>query len=314
MMRWGRQVALSIATLLSCIGSARADTLSLLVENDSFFSSSDRDYTSGVELDWSSPVDAGWARKIPLLRSVDQVSIQRDLGQLMFTPMSYQSTAPLPDQHPYAGWLYGGLGITEANDRGQAHLAVELGLTGPLAQGEELQKWFHSIQGLPKPEGWRFQLHTEPAFAIFFDRGVRFAPFGDFFEMAPYYGAAVGTLYDYLHAGGSVRLGFNLAGSYVPLRIEPALPGADDFSGAFGAFLFAGADSRYVARDLFLDGNSFESSAHIPKERLVNVLQVGGAVFVKDLKLSFTHVYQSKEFRAQPVADQFSSINLSLHW
>lgn len=316
----GRGVGLCVVMLAGSVvaAPARADTLSILVENDSFFSASDRDYTNGVELDWSAPHEKDWAARLaphlPLFAASGSVSIQYGLGQLIFTPAFYRASVPPPNEHPYAGWLYGKFGITQTNDYEQDSLTAEFGVTGPPALGEETQKFIHAIENLPKPLGWNSQLHTEPALAVFYERSLRFAPFGRAFDIAPHYGAAVGTLYDYVNGGVSARLGFNMPDEFVPFRIEPAIPGTDEFSRAFGAYLFAGVDERVVARNLFLDGNTFEASPHVSKENLVGVFQIGGVVVLGHTRVSFTHVYQGKEFRGQPKADQFSSINLSMRW
>jgi hypothetical protein len=315
-----RGVGLGIFALAASlsVASARADTLSLLVENDSFFSASDRDYTNGIELDWSAPHEKDWAERLamhlPMFANVGKITVQYGLGQLIFTPAFYHTSVPPPNEHPYAGWLYGKFGITQTNGYEQNSLAAEFGLTGPPALGEETQKFIHAIENLPKPLGWDSQLHTEPTLAIFYERSLRIASFRRVFDITPHYGAAAGTLYDYLNAGASVRLGFNMPDEFIPSHIEPAIPGTNEFAHSFGAYLFAGIDGRAVARNLFLDGNTFVASAHVSKKPLVGVFQVGGVIVLGNMRVSFTHVYNTKEFRDQAQTDQFSSINLSMRW
>lgn len=62
-------------------------------------------------------------------------------------------------------------------------------------------------------------------------------------------------------------LGFNLPREYDPMRIAPSLPGSDYFepTAGLGAYVFAGVNGRAVARNLFLDGNSFQSSRKVDK-------------------------------------------------
>jgi lipid A 3-O-deacylase len=71
-------------------------------------------------------------------------------------------------------------------------------------------------------------------------------------------------------------------------------------------------DGRAIARNLFLDGNSFEASRHVEKEPLVGDLELGLAVAVDRFRLSFTHVFRSKEDRTQPQSQQFGAINLTI--
>jgi hypothetical protein len=95
--------------------------------------------------------------------------------------------------------------------------------------------------------------------------------------------------------------------------MEPSLPGSSFFepTGAFSAYIFAGADGRAIARNIFLDGNSFETSRSVSKKNLVGDLELGAAVAGERWRLSFTHVFRSKEYRGQPSSDQFGSVNLT---
>ena len=62
------------------------------------------------------------------------------------------------------------------------------------------------------------------------------------------------------------------------MRIEPSLPGSDFFepTGGFSAYVFAGVDGRAIARNLFLDGNTFEGSRSVNKMNLVGDLSWAG--------------------------------------
>jgi hypothetical protein len=110
------------------------------------------------------------------------------------------------------------------------------------------------------------------------------------------------------------RFGFNLPDDYGPVRIDPSLPGSSFFepTGAVGGYIFAGVDGRAIARNIFLDGNTWQSSRSVDKVPLVGDLQLGAALTFRSFRLSFTHVFRTKEFTAQHHADQFGAINLSV--
>ena len=109
------------------------------------------------------------------------------------------------------------------------------------------------------------------------------------------------------------RLGINLPDDFGPMRLEPGLPGSGFFepNGDLSAYIFAGVDGRVVGRNIFLDGNTWQRSASVEKRTLVGDLQVGAAISLGGTRLSFTHVFRSKEFATQPSADQFGAVSLT---
>src|SRR5256885_15874840 len=90
------------------------------------------------------------------------------------------------------------------------------------------------------------------------------------------------TLFPYttLFRSAIGRIGFDLPDDYGPPRIEPGLPGTNFFepTAAFGWYLFAGVDGRAIARNIFLDGNTWQTSRGVEKIPLVGDLQLWGAV------------------------------------
>lgn len=296
--------------------------LSLLFENDIFFGT-DRDYTNGVELTYTTPpsqnVDAivDLARALPLFADHGNVRTSYSLGQSMFTPEHTELAVPLPDERPYAGFLYATMALMEANPNRLDQLQLQLGVVGPMALAKETQFWVHGILGDAKPQGWHYQLHNEPAFNITYDRSMKVIPpqslLGLVLDVEPHFGGAVGTVYDYANAGAMVRLGFNLPDDFGPPRIEPNLPGSSFFepTGGFSLYAFAGVDGRAVARNIFLDGNTWRDSPSVDKYWAVGDLTLGAAMTLSGVRVAFTHVFRTKEYKTQAKADQFGAVNVS---
>ena len=111
-----------------------------------------------------------------------------------------------------------------------------------------------------------------------------------------------------------MRLGWNLGDDYGPPRIRPALGGATFFdnAGPWSAYLFAGVEGRAIARDIFLDGNTFRSSRSVEKEPVVLDAQGGGVLRLGDVQLSFTYVHRTESFEGQIGPDRFGAITLSV--
>ena len=76
-------------------------------------------------------------------------------------------------------------------------------------------------------------------------------------------------------------------------------------------YLFAGAEARAVAHDIFLDGNTFDSKQSIGKRPLVADVQAGLAIVFRQTRISYTQVWRTKEFDGQKKPDYFGSISIT---
>ena len=95
-------------------------------------------------------------------------------------------------------------------------------------------------------------------------------------------GASLGNIWTGANVGLTVRLGQDLSVDFGPPHIRPNLSGPGSFDSArpFAWYLFAGAEGRLVARNIFLDGNTVADSHSVTKERLVGDFPVGLAVVI----------------------------------
>jgi hypothetical protein len=301
---------------------AEHGSFSILVENDVFYKS-DRDYSSGVALAYTTgatDTPAGLValgRDLTFLLAPGEIRASYEIGQDIFTPANTAAPNPPLNQRPYAGFLWGSLALLSTDERHLNQLQLQLGVVGPLAQGQEAQVFVHSIRGEAKPQGWDFQLRNEPAVQFTYEAAYKLIPprsaLGFVFDLEPHIGAAAGNVYDYVAGGAMLRAGINLPNDFGPLRLDPALPGSNFFQarGGFSAYAFAGVDVRAIARNIFLDGNTWQASRHVDKIPYVGDLQLGAAIELGGVRLSYMHVFRTKEYHGQAVADQFGSINLA---
>jgi hypothetical protein len=328
-MAWQPNRIIAAAFLLAAFAqTARAEsepaTLSVLFENDVFYNT-DRDYTNGVQFAYTTGPDRtiDWAvdtaRWLPFFAPTGEVRTSYAFGQNMYTPVDTNLFNPPTTERPYAGFLYGAIGLMEqSEDKTRLdQLQLQLGVIGPASLAEDVQKMVHSIIHDAKPAGWHTQLRDEPGLALIYERSLKLIPpqsmFGLVLDVEPHFGGAVGNVYDYLNTGAMMRFGFNLPDDYGPMRIEPGLPGSNFFdpTGGFSAYAFAGVDGRAVARNIFLDGNTWQSSRSVVKKNLVGDLELGAAITFERMRLSFTHVFRTREYRTQMSDDQFGAVSLS---
>ena len=110
-----------------------------------------------------------------------------------------------------------------------------------------------------------------------------------------------------------MRIGSGLKSDWGPPRIEPGLNGADfQASDAFGWYLFAGVEGRAIARNIFLDGSSFQDSPRVGHKVLAGDVTAGAAILFPGMRLMGSYTARSREFRGQQGNDQMVALTLSI--
>ena len=296
--------------------------ISMVFEND-MFGGTDQNYTNGVRLAWLSSEEntPDWARwsadHLLPLDAMGRKRISLALGQNMYTPRDLSRRDLITTDRPYAGWLYGSIGMVSDTGTTLDNVMLTIGVIGPYSYARQTQTFVHRVVDSPKAQGWDNQLKTEPGIVLTLERKWRalyeFSPFGAGMDVTPHAGMNLGNVNTDASLGATFRLGYDLPADYGPPRIRPSLPGSDFFvpTQELGGYLFAGFEGRGVARNIFLDGNTFRDSPSVDKKILIGNLQAGAALTYGNTRLSYTHVLMSKEFDAQKRAEQFGALTLS---
>jgi lipid A 3-O-deacylase len=199
----------------------------------------------------------------------------------MFAPKDLTISALQINDRPYAGWLYGTIGVISDTGAQLDNLQLTLGMVGPASGAAEAQHIVHKAIGSPIPQGWGNQLNNEPGLILTYERKWRNiyeqTPFGIAVDITPSLGGSVGNIYTHAAAGAVARIGYDLPSDYGPPLIRPNLPGSDFFipTRKIGWYIFAGVEGRAVARNIFLDGNTFSDSHSVDKKMLVGGAQGG---------------------------------------
>jgi hypothetical protein len=306
-----------------------AGTVNLTVEND-LFGGTDRYYTSGFQLAWRSPSAdppawLAWLSGIatPFFPEGGMPRWGLALGQNIFTPADTLARNPDPRDRPYAGWLYGAFTLTSYTGRVLGTFEVQLGVVGPAALGEQVQNNVHDIINVDRALGWRTQLKDEPGINVILTRQWRINqppdradPRGLALGLVPSLTGSLGNVLTYASAGLLLRVGSNLQSDFGPPRIRPALAGTAFFEpdGRWGWYVFAGVEGRAVARDIFLDGNTWRDSRRVDRIPFVGEGAVGGVLIMPWARLSYTHTFRGPEFRGQRKSQQYGSVNLSFRF
>ncbi len=293
----------------------------VVIEND-IFAGSDSDYTNGIRFSWLSSEEAmpAWIQSVAQALPIAGTGHKRisiAAGQSMFAPEDLSRSDQVVGDQPYAGWLYGSVGMVSDTGKTLDNVMLTIGVVGPLSFAEQSQKFVHHAVDSQHPNGWDNQLKNEPGIVLTYERKWRniyeISPFGLSADVTPHIGANLGNINTDASAGATLRLGYDLPADYGPPRIRPSLPGSDFFvpTDALGGYLFTTIGERAVARNIFLDGNTFRDSASVDKKNFVHSLQVGAAVTYGETRLSYTQVFMSKEYDTQKQPSVFGALTLS---
>jgi len=341
--RWLAWLALGLAPL----AAARADSAppfggefdvqhgswTLVTENDKYFAGTDRHYTNGFKAIWLGETTLHRSQEflqriasvIPTLRGVEahqRYKVGLALGQEIFTPSDTRTPTLLPNDRPYAGWLYASM-MAQAQERdGSLLRVVELavGVVGPSALGQQAQNGWHDVIHVPHAQGWANQLHDEPGLMLSWERRYRLYTFiagrHRLFDVIGRGRVTLGNVHTHLAAGFMARAGWNLPRDFGADLIRPAGGGMANAGGArrFAAYSYLSAEGRAVARNVFLDGNTWRASHSVDKLPFMGDFSAGFVLAWPRFQLTYTQDYRTKEFRGQPHRDVFGSIALTTYY
>ncbi|MDD5678974.1 MAG: lipid A deacylase LpxR family protein [Kiritimatiellae bacterium] len=301
-------------------------------END-YFAGADRHYTQGFRIAYLSADNClpgpsrGWIKLFPSFGfRLDICRTGLELGQSLYTPKDISAEEPIPNDHPYAGWLYGGIVLQRRGVTRSLHIPVletmriQVGIVGSGAMAEQVQDIVHIVARVSEPQGWHNQLHTEPGLAAKYQRAWRWSPRGPRkwnADFIPHAGASLGNVDTSLRAGATVRVGRYLPDDFGVQTIDSlgfTEGGQSSFADThtWGFYGFIGTEGKAVAWTTFLDGNLFESNPSVDKKPLVAEFKSGLVLVFSRTELAVVYVVRSEEFYGQESGDAFGSVFLKL--
>ena len=242
-------------------------------ENDGIFKGidrTDRYYSNGLK------IDAAWA----LAPEGDtRRGFGISFGHAIFTPGEIETPNLRVKDRPYAGWLFGAAywqwdSAVSGSVRTLDHLEIDLGIVGPSAHADRIQKVVHTAFSQERPRGWEHQLRDELAVDLTYRKKWRVAlseayESGLGFEVIPMIEGTLGTVYRRVGAGATLRGGFNLPDDYGPMRFDDVgsavsvHPVSGDGHSVYG---FVSVVGRLTEHSIFLDGNQQHDSHSVSKK------------------------------------------------
>lgn len=257
---------------------------------------SDKSYTNGFEFSTlPSPDDSG--------------SHNYSFGQVFYTPEHKQVKEYLPNERPYAAFLYGKYGQTyrrNVNTYDRAEFTA--GIVGPRALGGETQNTVHRIVGDRTAKGWNNQIHDEPGIILTGERTLYYG--GGKSDLKTTVGGNLGNVFTQGYISSTARFGMDLHDGNNNGPIFPRIPREES---KLSYYILTGVLGRAVARNIFLDGNTFRSSASIDKEPLVGEYRLGFGVEKGNYKFQYFYIVQGKEFDGDS-GQRFGEIQITTGW
>ncbi len=302
---------------------------SIQFENDGLAGTNDGEYTHGLKLDYVSkkPVPE-WLQRLsrmtPFYEPGELSNVTYTLSQELFTPSDITIPTVIPGDRPYAGWLHVDISaftqaIISPDYYHVSMVGISVGMVGPSAGGEAMQRFLHTLVNVHQPQGWSNQLSDEAALGLNYVHKWRlFEPEhkGYEFEVSPHAVVAVGNVYTYVGGGVMFRWGHGLRRDIGPPAIQPGFAGSTYFAPdpKPNWYLYAGHETRLMIRNIFLDGNTLVGSQRVEKEPVVGDLQFGIVFHLNRMRVAFSELIRTHEFTTQPRDAPYGAINLAFYF
>lgn len=286
----------------------------------------DRHYTNGLSLEASVLPNAAaydrFLRWLDVLGEFERPRAAVGVTALhtFYTPEDIDVAADQPFDWPYSGLATAGAFVQRREGATFDHAKLEVGVMGQDAGGQAVQEWVHAALPRQVNPSWEAQLanqlvvqgHYQRRWKLRWQRDAE----GDLrratpeeldetpvsraagFEVIPYAGTRVGTVFVDGSFGAIARYGWPLPDDFGPPRLyeftDHTARGADDF----GFSIFARAGARVVAHNALLRGSVFDSP-RLEEKELVGEFHVGMHFQWDGFELGYSQTLVTEEFEGQ---------------
>ena len=295
---------------------------SLTLDNDLFIGKDDG-YTNGIYIaqhavgeNKNIPSHGFPLRPFSRFIDVDAASFAVNtytLGQTMVTPDDI--TAEIPDENdiPYSGLLFFSNTYIKGDESSADKYSFSIGVIGPASLAEQSQKFTHKVINSDEPKGWDYQLKNE--IVVQFDRGRIWRQWlgEDAKNLDAVYLAdfSLGTVETSISASAFLRFGLNMQYTYVTPSFNTNRT-TNPIAINGGWFTYVGIRAKYIARQVFIDGNTFrDDSPSTDLDHSQFSLSLGATYSWQNYSLSFA-LESSHLFEENPEAvSRYGSLTLA---
>lgn len=261
-----------VAVLLTSYSKlAAAEEWAAVTWDNDFFVGDDSGYTNGLYMSWFKVKEnannhAVWVK--PFLWSMPSTGVNQSInsysiGQTLGTPKDITIENPEENELPYSAILSITNHYVAVSSHYADRISIGIGLVGPLAFGEETQKFIHKVIGSDEPKGWDTQLNNEMLFIISRARSWRYwVAESNKFDILSSAEFNLGTIQSSAQAGFTLRYGQNLKASF-PSTLYTSSRSSNPVAVDGGWYFFSGLKAGYIFNQIATDGNTYRDSRSI---------------------------------------------------
>ena len=235
----------------------------------------------------------------------------------IYTPEDLKNPDIIEDDRPYAGYQYIKTSLHRADLEQLQTVSFQIGFIGPDTKMQQVQNGVHSVIGSPYANGWDHQLENELivqlnySYRKFIDldkKGVLLPEVGFELGNASIKGYGM-LLYRY---GNDIRSDF---GSTLMDNTDYyKIPRKKLMKQKWRYALQLSLKTNFIARDIFLDGNTFRTSHSVEKENFTAEIGYGVDIGYKRWSFGYLRKHLSKEFKTQNRYHSYGSLIISYQY
>ncbi len=235
------------------------------------------------------------------------------LGQTMVTPEDITQEVPDSNDIPYSGLLFFSNTYIWGQENVADNFSFTIGVIGPASLAEQSQKLVHKIVDSDQPKGWDYQLKNELVFQ--FDRGRIWRKWlgenSQHTDLVFLADLGIGTVETSVSSSAFLRFGESLRRTYITPSFHSNRT-TNPIAVDGGWFAYLGLRAKYLARQIFIDGNTFRNdSPSTDLDHLQFSMSLGATYSWKDFSLSFA-LESSHIFEDNPEAvSRYGSLTLA---
>ena len=187
---------------------SNANVLSIITDNDAFVSKADGRYTGGLFINWLKENNNSKANSTYAI----------SFSNILYTPDDYNSTEPILDKVPYAGYMKFNFLYYKYSNNYFHEFGFNIGAVGPITHDKEIQEAIHRPLGAPIFKGWDTQLDNQLMLGISYNYATKTKPIDigiSKFDWTNNIRVNIGNFYTGALASTSFRFGNHLKNMFI---------------------------------------------------------------------------------------------------